>query len=64
MDRKIEPVGLVTSLDVREQGGGLRNRTNVLNLGYCNKGCFLSREFEKPSPEKGPRGEEDGEPDF
>lgn len=33
LDRKTEPVGLVTtSLDVREQRGGLRNRTEVLSL--------------------------------
>lgn len=33
LDRKTEPVGLVTtSVDVREQRGGLRNRTKVLSL--------------------------------
>lgn len=32
-DLKTEPVGLVTtSLDVREQGGGLRNRTKAVSL--------------------------------
>lgn len=47
-DRKLEPVGLVTiSLDVREQRGGLRNRTKVLSLGNYHKSCFIRRETEK-----------------
>lgn len=55
---KSEPVGPVTtSLDVREQGGGLRNRTEVCSLGNYDRSCFVSREVEKPSPEKGLLGQ-------
>lgn len=55
-DRTVEPVGPVTtSLDVREQGAGLRNRTKVWSYDRI---CFISREVEKPSPEKGLRVKE------
>lgn len=51
---------VTTSLDVREQGGGLRNRTKVWSLENCDRSCFLSREVEKPSPEKGLLGQGGG----
>lgn len=54
MDWKIEPAGVVTLLDVREQGEGLRTRANVLSLENCNKDCFISREIGKPNPVKDP----------
>lgn len=61
LDRTVEPVGRVaTSLDVREQGGGLGNRTKVLSVNNCNKSCFTSREFEKPAQRRASRVNEDG----